>query len=72
MAPTVFQAYARAVARALAAMYRQVFGAYALLRHVRDDAEREQNVRQYVVDAHAFATAKLVALKRGKYDRWLE
>lgn len=63
---------ASAVARDLADMYSQVFGAYALLRHVRDDAEREQNVRQYVVDAHAFATAKLVALKKGKYDRWLE
>ena len=63
---------ADAAARDLADMYSQVFGAYALLRHLRDDAEREQLTRQYVVDAHAFATARLVALKKGRYDRWLQ
>lgn len=63
---------ASAVAQDLADMYSQIFGAYALLRHVRGDREREQLARQYVVEAHAFATARLVALKKGRYDRWLQ
>ena len=63
---------ADAVARDLADMYSQIFGAYALLRHTRGDETREEHARQYVVDAHAFATARLVALKKGRYDRWLQ
>ena len=60
-----------AAARDLADIYIQIFGSYSLLRRTNNDAKREQLLRQYVVDANAFATARLLALRNGRYDKWL-
>ena len=60
-----------AAARDLADIYIQLFGSYSLLRRTNNDAKREQLLRQYVVDANAFAAGRLLALRNGRYDKWL-
>lgn len=62
--------FADAVARDLADVYSQLFGAYVLLQHASNDKRREQSARRYAIDAFAFVTGRLTALERGKYARW--
>lgn len=63
---------ADAAARDLADVYSQVFGAYALLKHTGGDSRRADFARRYAINACAFATAKLVSLRKGRYLHWLQ
>ncbi len=63
---------ADAAARDLADIYSQLYGAWGLLRRQAGDATRIQQLKRYVIEANAFASGRLTALRSGCYDDWLD